>query len=98
MVSRFHSVPRDPAPAGDWPAPVLASHQTPAGTWHDTSGPGRLLEEFVVASSDDHLRRHERRDQREQAHLERVRELTDSDHPVHRHPLARRQLAQGTCG
>jgi hypothetical protein len=41
-----------------------------------------VLEEFVVASWDDHLRQHERVTKREQAHLERVRELTDPDHPV----------------
>ena len=50
--------------------------------WHDASDPGRVLEEFVVASWDDHLRQHERLTRREQAHLERVRELTDPDHPV----------------
>jgi hypothetical protein len=50
--------------------------------WHDASDPGRVLKEFVVASWDDHLRQHERVTKREQAHLERVRELTDQDHPV----------------
>ena len=50
--------------------------------WHDASDPDRVLEEFVVASWDDHLRQHERVTKREQAHLERVRELTDLDHPV----------------
>lgn len=50
--------------------------------WHDASDPGRVLEEFVVASWDDHLRQHGRVTKREQAHLERVRELTDPDHPV----------------
>jgi hypothetical protein len=50
--------------------------------WHDASDPGRVLEEFVVASWDGHLRQHERATKREQAHLERVRELTDPDHPV----------------
>jgi len=50
--------------------------------WHDASDPGRVLEEFVVASWDDHLRQHERVTKREQAHLERVRQLTDPDHPV----------------
>jgi Transmembrane secretion effector len=50
--------------------------------WHDARDPGRVLEEFVVASWDEHLRQHERVTKREQAHLERVRELTDPDHPV----------------
>ena len=40
-----------------------------------------MLEEFVVASWDDYLRQHERVTKREQAHLERVRELTDPDQP-----------------
>jgi acetamidase/formamidase len=36
----------------------------------------------LVASWDEHLRQHERVTKREQAYLERVRELTDPDHPV----------------
>jgi Transmembrane secretion effector len=50
--------------------------------WYDASDPGRVLEEFVVASWAEHLRQRERVTKREQAHLERVRELTDPDHPV----------------
>ena len=53
---------------------------TPA--WRDASDPGRILEQFVVASWDEHLRQHERVTQRDQARLDRVRALTDPDHPV----------------
>jgi hypothetical protein len=50
--------------------------------WRDASDPGRILEQFVVASWDEHLRQHERVTQRDQARLDRVRSLTDPDHPV----------------
>jgi predicted MFS family arabinose efflux permease len=50
--------------------------------WRDASDPGRILEQFVVASWDEHLRQHERVTQRDQARLDRVRALTDPDHPV----------------
>jgi hypothetical protein len=84
-------------PRPDAGRPGAGRHPVPGGrAWHDASDPGRVLEEFVVASWDDHLRQHERVTKREQAHLERVRELTDPDHPRRRHPLAGRQLAQAT--
>jgi MFS family permease len=50
--------------------------------WQDASDSSRILEEFVVASWDEHLRQHERVTQRDQARLNRVRALTDPDHPV----------------
>jgi MFS family permease len=50
--------------------------------WRDVTDPGRLLEQFVVASWDEHLRQHERVTKRDQANLDRVRELTDPAHPV----------------
>ena len=50
--------------------------------WRDASDPSRILEAFVVASWDEHLRQHERVTQRDQARLDRVRALTDPDHPV----------------
>lgn len=50
--------------------------------WRDASDPTRILEQFVVASWDEHLRQHERVTQRDQARLDRVRALTDPDHPV----------------
>ena len=95
LVWRFRSIPPETLlPAGDWPEDQLMTalqktkdsrRRTGAiswRAWHDASDPGRVLEEFVVASWDDHLRQHERVTKREQAHLERVRELTDPDHPL----------------
>jgi MFS family permease len=50
--------------------------------WRDSSTPQRILEQFVVASWDEHLRQHERVTKRDQVRLDRVREMTDPDHPV----------------
>jgi MFS family permease len=50
--------------------------------WRDASDPGRMLEQFVVASWDEHLRQHERVTRRDQAHLDQVRELADPAHPA----------------
>ena len=50
--------------------------------WQDSGDPSRVLEEFVVASWDEHLLQHERVTRREQDHLDRVRQLTDPAHPV----------------
>jgi hypothetical protein len=50
--------------------------------WRDVTDPGRLLEQFVVGSWDEHLRQHERVTKRDQANLDRVRELTDPARPV----------------
>ncbi len=41
--------------------------------WRDASDPRRILEQFVVASWDEHLRQHERVTTRDQARLDRVR-------------------------
>ena len=50
--------------------------------WRDASDPSRILEEFVVASWDEHLRQHERVTRRDQDRLDRIRALTDPAHPV----------------
>ena len=50
--------------------------------WQDAGDPSKVLEEFVVASWDEHLLQHERITRREQDHLDRVRQLTDPAHPV----------------
>lgn len=50
--------------------------------WQDASDPSRILEQFVVASWDEHLRQHERANKRDQGRLDRIRELTDPAHPV----------------
>ena len=50
--------------------------------WRDAGDPSRVLEQFVVASWDEHLRQHERVTRRDQGHLDRVRALTDPARPV----------------
>jgi MFS family permease len=50
--------------------------------WQDAAQPSRILEQFVVASWDEHLRQHERVTKRDQDRLDRIRELTDPAHPV----------------
>jgi MFS family permease len=50
--------------------------------WQDASDPSRILEQFVVASWDEHLRQHERVTKRDQGRLDRIHELTDPAHPV----------------
>ncbi len=50
-----------------------------AGQGGDAS---RILEQFVVASWDEHLRQHDRVTQRDQGRLDRVRQLSDPAHPV----------------
>ena len=50
--------------------------------WQDASDPSRILEQFVVASWDEHLRQHERVTKRDQGRLDRIRELTNPAHPV----------------
>lgn len=50
--------------------------------WQDSDDPGRILEQFVVASWDEHLRQHERVTKRDQERLDRVRQMTDPARPV----------------
>jgi MFS family permease len=50
--------------------------------WRDASDGRRIIEQFVVASWDEHLRQHERVTKRDQERLDRVRSTTDPDHPV----------------
>jgi hypothetical protein len=50
--------------------------------WHDAAEPERILEQFVVASWEEHMRQHERVTKRDQDRLDRIRELTDPAHPV----------------
>jgi MFS family permease len=121
LAWRFRPIPPDELlPAGDWPAPHLATDEAPEGpvlvsveyrarpgqedqlmtalqrtrfsrrrtgatmwrAWHDSDDPARILEQFVVASWDEHLRQHERVTKRDQERLDRVRELTDPARPV----------------
>jgi Transmembrane secretion effector len=50
--------------------------------WQDASDTRRILEQFVVASWDEHLRQHEHVTRRDQDRLDRVRDMTDPAHPV----------------
>jgi Transmembrane secretion effector len=50
--------------------------------WTDASEPARILEQFVVASWDEHLRQHERVTKRDQDNLDQVRQLSDPARPV----------------
>ncbi len=49
--------------------------------WRDAENPQRFVEQFVVASWQDHLRQHERVSQRDQARLDHIVELTDPAYP-----------------
>jgi hypothetical protein len=49
--------------------------------WRDAEDPGRVLEQFVVASWDEHLRQHERVTRRDQERLDQIRALTDAGQP-----------------
>jgi Transmembrane secretion effector len=63
----------------------FSRRRTGATSWRarqDASHPSRVLEQFVVASWDEHRRQHERVTRRDQDRLERVRQLTDPAHPV----------------
>jgi hypothetical protein len=49
--------------------------------WRDAADPGRVLEQFVVGSWEDHLRQHERVSRRDQQRLEEIAAMTDPDQP-----------------
>jgi MFS family permease len=50
--------------------------------WRDAADPGRVLEQFVVGSWDEHLRQHERASRRDQERLEEIRAMTDPSQPT----------------
>ncbi|MBV9600451.1 MAG: MFS transporter, partial [Chloroflexi bacterium] len=50
--------------------------------WRDSNDPGHVVEEFVVASWQEHQRQHARVTVRDQARLERVRALTNPVRPT----------------
>jgi hypothetical protein len=50
--------------------------------WQDAADPGRILEQFVVASWEEHLRQHGRVTVRDQARYDRIRSMTDPGHPA----------------
>jgi MFS family permease len=49
--------------------------------WRDSAQPSRILEQFVVASWDDHLRQQERVTERDQRRLDAISAMTDPGHP-----------------
>jgi predicted MFS family arabinose efflux permease len=52
------------------------------GVWRDAADPGRVLEQFVVGSWDEHLRQHERVSLRDQQRLERIDAMTEPGRPT----------------
>jgi MFS family permease len=50
--------------------------------WQDAADQGRLVEQFVVASWEEHLRQHDRVTRRDQERFARIRSMTDPDHPA----------------
>jgi len=63
--------------------------------WRDSAEPRRFVEQFVVASWDEHLRQHERVSARDQQRIDRARAMTDPERPpVVTHWLAPRLPAK----
>ena len=50
--------------------------------WRDAANPGRVLEQFVVGSWDEHLRQHERVSIRDQQRLDEIKAMTDPSQPT----------------
>jgi MFS family permease len=50
--------------------------------WQDAADPARIVEQFVVASWEEHLRQHSRITIRDQARLDQVRAMTDPGRPA----------------
>jgi MFS family permease len=50
--------------------------------WRDVLDPAHILEEFVVASWDEHLRQHERVSRRDQQRFEEIEAMTDPNRPT----------------
>jgi len=50
--------------------------------WQDSGQPSRILEQFVIASYDEHLRQHARVTERDQGRYDAIRAMTDSAHPT----------------
>jgi MFS family permease len=121
LAWRFNPIPpAELLPAGDWPAPHLATGEPARGpvmvtveyrsrpgltagllaaleqtrfsrrrtgastwrVWQDAADPDRIVEQFIVASWEEHLRQHERVTGHDQERLNRVRSMTDPAHPA----------------
>ena len=50
--------------------------------WQDAADPARILEQFVVASWDEHIRQQDRVTVRDQQRYDQIRAMTDPAHPV----------------
>jgi predicted MFS family arabinose efflux permease len=50
--------------------------------WRDAADPGRVLEQFVVGSWDEHLRQHERVSLHDQQRLDEITAMTDPSRPA----------------
>jgi MFS family permease len=50
--------------------------------WQDAADPGRIIEQFVVASWQEHERQHDRVTGRDQQRLDKIRAMTDPGHPT----------------
>jgi predicted MFS family arabinose efflux permease len=50
--------------------------------WRDAEDPDRIVEQFVVASWDEHLRQHERVTQHDADRFSKIRAMTDPGHPA----------------
>jgi MFS family permease len=50
--------------------------------WRDAANPGRVLEQFVVGSWEEHLRQHERVSRRDQQRLDEIEAMTDPGEPT----------------
>jgi MFS family permease len=50
--------------------------------WQDAADPARILEQFVVASWDEHIRQQDRVTVRDQKRYDQIRAMTDPAHPV----------------
>ncbi len=78
-------------PAGQPPAPVSAGAAGDlvdrrhllliSQTLMDAADPGRIEEQFVVASWEEHLRQGERVSRRDQQRLDKIRAMTRPDQP-----------------
>jgi len=51
------------------------------GAREDAADPSRIVEQFVVASWDQHLRQHQRVTVRDQQRLDKIRAMTDPGYP-----------------
>jgi MFS family permease len=50
--------------------------------WRDAANPGRVLEQFVVGSWEEHLRQHERVSIHDQQRLDEIKAMIDPTHPT----------------